>query len=104
MDHPTQDGAVLPIWIGQEASQHFDIEIALAFEVAIKSAAGEARVGHDGIHRDVFKPMSIEEPPGALDNPAANLFAVTRRVRHAVNLLKYYIDHIFCYSGIKFIL
>src|SRR5258707_15379323 len=74
--------AAFPIRIGEEASQYLGVEIALAVEVAVESAAGQPRVGHDGIDRDTFESLSIEQAAGAFDDSPANPLAMTGWIGH----------------------
>src|SRR5258708_32705979 len=80
---PNPFPSTLPIRIGKEAAQHLGIEIALAVEVAVESAAGQPRVGHDGIDRDAFESASIEQAARALHDSLANALAMAGWIRRS---------------------
>jgi hypothetical protein len=52
---------VLPIRIGKEAPEYRGIQFALALEIAVESAVGEARTGPDLVHKGTLKAMQIEQ-------------------------------------------
>ena len=70
----------------KEAAQNFAIQIAFAFEVAVKSAVRQARTGHDLRDRDVIESVPVEQPAGALNNFPFDLLAVTSGIRHIFSL------------------
>jgi hypothetical protein len=52
--------AVFPIRIGEQAPKNFGIQIALAVEIGIESAVGEACTCHDLGKRDLLKSIPVE--------------------------------------------
>src|SRR5258708_6227015 len=74
--------APLPFRIGEEASQNFRVEVALAFKIAIESAVREAGPGHNLLKRDVFESISIEKPPRALNDVFSYFRAVACGIGH----------------------
>jgi len=78
--------ATLPVWVGEEASENFGVEIALAAEIAVEAAVGEAGAGHDLLDGDAFKTVAIEEPARAVNYGFLDLGAVSNGIRHKAPL------------------
>jgi hypothetical protein len=76
--------ADFPVGVSEEASEHLDIEITLALEVAIKSAVRQAGTCHDLLERGIVKAVAIEKPARAIDHfllliaPYISLFTARR--------------------------
>jgi hypothetical protein len=60
--------AVLPIGIGEEAPQDFCVQIALAFEIAVEAAVGQACASHDLLDRNILEPVAIELSSCTIDD------------------------------------
>ena len=58
--------AVFPVRVGEEARQNFGVEVALAFEVAVKSAVRE--ISSPLAARTLVKPRA--RPPNVMATPA----------------------------------
>src|SRR5437868_15387800 len=74
--------AVLPFRIGEEASQHFGVEVALAFEIAVETAVGETCAGHDLLNRNILEAVAIEKLSRALNDVFSHFCAVAGWVGH----------------------
>src|SRR6202030_1252255 len=74
--------AVFPVWVGEEAGKYFCIEVALAFEVAVKSAVCQAGSRHYLMERNIFKSVAIEELACAINDFSLYGGAVTSGVGH----------------------
>src|SRR5208282_116030 len=79
--------AVFPIGVGEEAAQHLDIEVALAFEVAVKPAVRQPHAGHNLVQGDIFESVAIEKLARAVDDVFLYCCAMTIRVRHEASVL-----------------
>ena len=60
--------AVFPVGIGEEATEYLGVQIALAFEIAVKAAVGEARASHDLLDRNTLEAMAIELSPCTIND------------------------------------
>src|SRR5580693_7954024 len=85
--------AVFPVRIGEEALQHFGVKLALAFKIAVETAAGQASIGHNSIHGDIVESELVEELARASHDLFPNFIAVTGWVRHS-SFRIYVLDHI----------
>src|SRR6266851_2249423 len=74
--------AAFPFRVSEETPEHGGVQIALTFEIAIESAVGEARAGHDLVNGDTLEAVAIEEPAGALDDAFLDGRAMTGWVWH----------------------
>jgi len=71
-----------PIGASEEAGEDLGVEIALAFEIAVEAAAGQARAGHDLLNGDTLETMAIEKLAGAIDDGFLYDCAVTDGLGH----------------------
>src|SRR5260370_17869475 len=78
--------ATLPFRVGEEAIQHFGVEIALAIEITVETAMGQSRSGHNLLDGDTLKAVAIEELARAFNDGFLDYRAMTRRVRHGGSL------------------
>jgi hypothetical protein len=74
--------AALPFRVGEEASQHFGVQITLAFEIAVETAVGQTGAGHDLLNRNILEAMAIEKLPRALNDVFSYFCAVAGWVGH----------------------
>jgi hypothetical protein len=74
--------ATLPFRIGQEAAQHFGVQITLALEVAVESPVSETSPSHDLADRDTVKAVPVEQPARTLDDGFSYFRTMCGRVRH----------------------
>jgi hypothetical protein len=72
--------AVIPFRVGEEALQHFGVEIALARKVFVETAMGEAGAAHDLLDRYAIESEAVEQLSGALDDSGPGFRAVIRGV------------------------
>jgi hypothetical protein len=77
--------AALPFRVGEEASQHFGVQIAFAFEIAVETAVGETRAGHDLLNRNILETVAIEKLSRALNNVLSYFCAVAGGIRHRLS-------------------
>jgi hypothetical protein len=75
--------ATFPLGIGEEAAEDRGVEVALAFEIAVEGAVGEARAGHDLADGDAFEAVSIEQAARARDDFSLYCGGVSGGVGHA---------------------
>jgi hypothetical protein len=52
--------ATFPLRVGEEAPYYLAIQVALAFEIAIKSTVRKTDTGHNLVERDTLKAMAIK--------------------------------------------
>src|SRR5712672_37492 len=101
--------AVLPFRVGEEASQHFGVEVTFAFEIAVETAVGETGAGHDLLNRNILETVAIEKLSRALNDVFSHFCAVAGGIGHRLSsvirggsmarttsacLAKHYFEHI----------
>jgi hypothetical protein len=80
--------AAFPIRVGEKAVENLGVKVALAVEIAVKTAVSEAGAGHDLVDGDTFKAMAIEKFAGALDDVFLDGRPMGNGVRHRGLLVK----------------
>jgi hypothetical protein len=75
--------SAVPVWIREETRQRLDVQVRLAFEIFVKSAATEAGRRHDLIDGHIFKSVAVEKPSRRMNDLHSDLVVVARWIRHA---------------------
>jgi hypothetical protein len=52
--------AILPVGVGEKASQDFGIDIAFAFEITVESAVRQVGTFHNLANGDIVEPIAVE--------------------------------------------
>src|SRR5438270_12659716 len=74
--------AAFPFRVGQETTQHFRIQVAFAFEIAIKTAVRQTGPGHNLLNRYIFEAVAIEKLSRALHDILSYFCAVSGWIGH----------------------
>src|SRR6516225_446284 len=74
--------AAVPARIGEEALQRLGIEIALAGEVPVEAAMGQAGFRHDPPDRHAVETVPVEQSAGRADDGRFGRVAMVGPVRH----------------------